>query len=145
MIRSLDSSGAAQIAAVIVLICFVLAKVHLIRFRKHAVEVSGEVLKIFPHRQHTSYFIKYDYDGATRVAEYAGMPLVRELEIGEQVIILIDSTRPPDVPVPGKRHNATSQSGNCRLPGQPLISIWDLLVVGLCAYFVAKDHMPWLH
>ena len=128
----------APIAGGIVLACFVLAKIDAVRFRKRALEVSGEVLKIVNHRQHTSYFIKYEYEGATRVAEWAGLPLVRELKEGERVQILIDRTAPPDVPLPDKFHIATTQGGNCRLPGQPLISLWDVVVVGICVYLIAR-------
>ena len=137
-----DAMQWAPIAGGIVLVCFVLAKIDAIRFRKRAVEVSGEVLKIFSHRQHTSYFIRYLYDGSTRVAEYAGPPLVRELKVGERIQILIDGKAPPDVPVPESFHNAKTQTGNCRLPGQPLISLWDVLIVGICVYLIGRHFTP---
>ena len=133
-----DTIEWAAIAAGVVLVCFVLAKINAVRFRKRAVEVSGEVLKIFGHRQHTSYFIRYWYGGSPRIAEYAGLPLVREFKEGEQVQILIDRTAPPDVPVPDVRHSASSGGGNCQLPGRALVSLWDLLVVVICIYMLGR-------
>lgn len=140
-----DASHWAPIAAGIVLVCFVLAKIDALRFRKRAVEVSGEVLKIFSHRQHTSYFIRYLFEGSTRIAEYAGPPLLRELKVGEQVQILIDRTAPPDVPLPGDRHNASTQTGNCQLPGRPLLSLWEALVVAVCLFLIGRYFAAWLH
>lgn len=133
-----DAMHWAPIAGAIVLVCLVLAKIDAVRFRKRAVEVSGEVLKIFSHRQHTSYFIKYLYEGSTRIAEYAGPPLLRELKVGDQVQILIDKQAPPDVPLPGEHHNSTTQSGNCQLPGRPLVSLWDVVVVAICVFLIAR-------
>jgi len=140
-----EATHLAPIAAGIVLVCFVLAKIDAIRGRKRAVEVSGEVLKIFSHRQHTSYFIKYEYEGSTRIAEYAGAPLLREFKEGERIQIMIDSAAPPDVPLPDKWHSSASQGGNCEMQGNPLVSLWDIVVVGVCVYLIARFFVPGLH
>jgi hypothetical protein len=58
----LDISPWGAIAGAVVLVLFVLAKLSVLRFRKHAVEVSGEVMQIFGRRQHTA-----DSDDGERV------------------------------------------------------------------------------
>ena len=108
----------------------VLGKIDLVRFRRDAVQVRGVVLKIVGYSQHTPYFLRYEYEGKSRVAEYYGVPLFREYEVDEELDVLIDSTTPPDVSVPDKLYVATSTGGNCTLPGLRLFTLTDALQLG---------------
>lgn len=121
----------------------VLGKIGLVRFRRDAVQVRGTVLKIFGHGKHTSYFLRYEYEGKSRVAEYCGVPLFREYKIGEELDVMIDSTNPPDVSVPDKLHVATSTEGNCTLPGLRLFTLADALLLGISVYFIGESFAFW--
>jgi hypothetical protein len=120
----------------LLLVFFVLSKIGLVRFRRSAVQVRGVVLKSFGHGKHTSYFLRYEYEGRSRVAEYCGVPLFQEYKIGEELEVLIDSTSPPDVSVPDKCHVATSTEGNCMLPGLRLFTLTDALLLGVYGYLI---------
>ena len=116
----------------------VYTKLMLVRFRKTALEVSGVVLKVFPHSRSTSYFLAYDYEGTRRIAEYSGPPLLRQYEPGASIRVLIDPSAPPDVPLPGDTHVLWfgSVGGNCILADQPLLTFADALIVGAFVYLL---------
>jgi hypothetical protein len=133
-----------RIAAVVTIGFFVLQKIGSLKFRKRAVEVSGQVLKIFPYSRHTAYFIAYEYQGTRRVAEYSGLPLVPEYKVGEQLQIMIDGSNPPNVELPDKRPPSTGTGAACYLPGEPLISLLDILIVGVCIFAIVRGPGSWL-
>lgn len=104
------------------------SKVVEVQFRRSATTVRGKVLKVFAHSHSTSYFISYELDGETRVAEYCGLPLKREFEPGDEVEILIDPRDPPNSEVPETTHNAPGRGvggGNCERVGTPIFGLWD--------------------
>jgi len=112
------------------------------RFRKRAVRVKGEVLKTFPHRHFTSYFVRYEYREVSRVAEYCGLPLVREFRPGDAIELLVDGSAPPNVPVPEDWHNAPgAHTGNSRRPDSPFVSFMDFVYVGVAVYLIAQHCM----
>ncbi len=118
--------GLALGAAVL---CYVVyAKMSEHRFRRASIRVQGKVLKVFPHRHSTSYFLSYELDGVIRAAEYCGAPMRREFEPGDVAEILIDPRDPPDSKVPEGSHNAPGRgigAGNCALEDSPLFGLWD--------------------
>ena len=129
------------IFAVIVLVYVVFGKWAELRFRRRAVLVKGEVLKVFPHRHVTSYFVRYEFDGLSRTAEYCGAPLLREFSPGDAIELLIDGSAPPDTPAPDRWHNAPgAHSGNARRPGAPLVSLFDFIYVGVALYLIATHN-----
>lgn len=126
------SESAQSIFSVVlgtVLLCYVVyAKWSEYRFRRTAIRVQGKVLKVFPHRHSTSYFLSYEIEGLTRSTEYCGMPLLREFEPGDTVEILIDPNDPPDSEVPETTHNAPGRGvggGNCVRAGSSIFRLWD--------------------
>jgi len=112
-----------------VLLCYVVyAKWSEYRFRRGSIRVQGKVLKVFPHRHSTSYFLSYELDGVTRATEYCGMPLLREFERADTVEILIDPFDPPDSEIPETTHNAPARGvggGNCAKAGSSIFGLWD--------------------
>lgn len=122
-------------------LCYVVyAKVSEHRFRRASIRVQGKVLKVFPHRHSTSYFLSYEFDGVARAAEYCGTPIRRELEPGDVVEILIDPRDPPDSEVPEATHNAPGRgvgAGNCALADSPLFGLWDGVYVAASIALIA--------
>jgi hypothetical protein len=117
----------------------VVDKIDVVRFHRTAVQVRGVVLKVFGHGKHTSYFLRYEYEGKSRVAEYCGVPLFKEYKVGEELDVLIDSMHPPDVSVPDKLHVATSTVGNCTLPGLSLFHARGCFAAGRVGLFHRRE------
>ena len=96
--------------------------------RRSTVRVRGQVAKVFGHRHATSYFIRYDWEGEERSAEWRGPPLRQRFQPGDALEILVDPAQ-PDVPIPEQSHNAPNAamgSGTCSLADEPIWSWWDL-------------------
>ena len=124
--------------SVTIIVYVVAAKVSEVHFRKSAVRVAGQVVKRFPRQHYTSYYVAYHRYGVRRVAEYCGPPARILFDEGDALEILIDPTRPPDTAVPDRVSSAGSGSGNCSLPDEPLIRLWDAVyffaAIGLLVY-----------
>lgn len=116
----------------------ILAKVSERHFRKTAVPVTGKVVKRFPRKHYTSYYVAYHRQDVRRVAEYCGPPMLMRYDEGDNIEILIDPERPPDTAVPGNIAWSGSGSGNCSLVGEPVWKLWDFIyliaAVGLLIY-----------
>lgn len=121
-----------------IILYLIVAKASEYTFRKTAILVAGEVVKRFPRKHYTSYYIAYHRDGARRVAEYCGPPARILFNEGDSVEILIDPKRPPDTAVPDQVSASGSASGSCSLPSEPLFQLWDYIyfiaALGLLAY-----------
>lgn len=98
-----------------------------LRFRKRAVAVRGIIVRKFPRQRYTSFFIRYEFGGQTRGAEYCRIGS-GALEEGQSLTILIDPKAPPDSKIPeGNAVSAGIDWGNCILPTTPLWAAWDFV------------------
>ncbi|HKU43979.1 MAG TPA: DUF3592 domain-containing protein [Polyangiales bacterium] len=98
-------------------------------FQKRALRVPGEVLKLIRYSKHISYYIRYEYAEATKVAEYYGPSLIATFNVGDHLDILVDPDRLPDVKIPDGPHVRWSRSGNCIPADSSLVSVLDIAFI----------------
>ena len=98
------------------------------RFRRRAVRVVGNVIKYHRYSKHLSYYISYEYQGVTRVAEYYRPGPIASYEPGDTLEILVDPRKLPDVKIPEGSHIRWSRSGNCIPADSNLVSMFDVAV-----------------
>lgn len=101
------------------------------RFRSSALRVPGEVRKFIRYSKHISYYIAYQVEGATRVAEFYGPGPIAIYNVGDTLDILIDPKVLPDVRIPEGTHIRWSRAGNCIPAGGSVVSVFEILLVAL--------------
>src|SRR5262245_22440174 len=99
------------------------------RFRKRAMHVAGEVVKVIRYSKHIAYYISYRHGEATKVGEYYGPGLIATYEIGDHVEILVDPKHSADVKIPEGPHVRWSRTGNCIPAESSLVSVLDIAFV----------------
>ena len=114
------------VLGVVVLIMLLAGKLHEVRWRRRAVRVAAVVLKLAPATRHTSYFMKFSWQGSERVAEYRGGPARRRFEAGDALEVLVDPER-PGAPFSSEQPEAAFAScPACEPVAEPLVSFWDV-------------------
>jgi hypothetical protein len=113
-----------------------------LRSRRHAVSLPATIVKVFPHRHFTSYFLSYTFEGVARTAEYCGPPLASKGQPGDPLVILIDPRNTPDVPIPDELHNAPGGGvggGTCSLPETSVITWLDALYAAAAIALIIRS------
>lgn len=126
----------------LIIVYVIVAKVSEYNFRKTAVPVIGQVVKRFPRQHYTSYYIAYHREDVRRVAEYCGPPARILFNEGDTVEILIDPKNPPNTAVPSQISASGSASGNCSLPNEPLLQLWDFVYLTAAVALLVYTYWP---
>lgn len=138
MLELLKSWHAELIVGVSILVFETFSLVSDWRFRKRALRVVGEVVRYIRYSKHISYYIAYQHDGRSRVAEYYAPELIAAFKEGEKVDILVDREHLPDVKIPEGPHVRWSRSGNCIPADTKLVSVMDVVLIGAGIVLLAR-------